>query len=82
MKKYLPHNDEQNPQVNHVMCVSRADEIATMSTTVRYSWEKAGFRFMKKDGIYYLWVNKEKIRSSPAFLEVWQVNYPKARLSQ
>jgi hypothetical protein len=33
-KKYLRVDDEQDPEVDHAMCVVRSDEIATTSTTV------------------------------------------------
>jgi hypothetical protein len=81
-KKHLSRNDDLDPQVDHAMRVFRAYEIATTSTTVRSSWEKAGFGFVKRDGTYYLWVDEGKIRRCPEFCEVWQIDYPEARLSQ
>jgi hypothetical protein len=81
-KKYLPRDDSQDPQVDHAMGIFRVHEIATTSSTVRGSWEKASFGFVKKDGTYYLWANEGKIRTNPEFVETWQIDYPETRLSQ
>jgi hypothetical protein len=43
---------------------------------------KAGFGFIRRNDTYYLWANEDKIRRKPGFQEVWQLDYPEARLSQ
>jgi hypothetical protein len=42
---------------------------------VRTCWEKAGFAYMKNDGIFHLLVNDGKIPDSPEFQEGWRINY-------
>jgi hypothetical protein len=53
-KKYRPRDDNEDPQVDDAICVFDAYEIATMSSTVRDSWEKGGFGFVKRDATYSL----------------------------
>jgi hypothetical protein len=43
---------------------------------------KAGFGSVRINNAYYLWVNEGKIRRSPEFQDVWQLDYPEAQLSQ
>jgi hypothetical protein len=52
-----------------------------MSSTVRASWEKADLVFTRRSGTYYLWVDQAKIRRIPEFSEVWEIDYPEARLA-
>jgi hypothetical protein len=70
-KKYLPRYQELDPHVDHIIRVFLAYEIATTSTTIRGSWERVGFWFIKRNDTYYLWVNEDKIRGSREFQEVW-----------
>jgi hypothetical protein len=79
---YLARNDNLDPQVDHACRAFRSYEIATTSTTVRSSWEKAGFRSVGCDGVYYLWIDEGRIRASLGDVEAWQVDYPEERLSQ
>jgi hypothetical protein len=71
-KKYLPRHQELDPQVDHIIRVFRACEIAATYMTIKVSWEKAGFVFVRRNDTYYLWVNEDKIRRSSEFQEVWQ----------
>jgi hypothetical protein len=80
-KKHLPRSETHFAQVDHVMPIFRAYEIATTSTTIRSSWERAGFGFHQRDGALYLWVNEQKIRDADEFAEVWRIDYPEADLS-
>jgi hypothetical protein len=52
------------------MRIFRAYEIAATSTTIRSSWERAGFGFHRRDRALYLWVNEQKIRNADEFAEV------------
>jgi hypothetical protein len=79
-KKYLPRDTSASPIVDHVLRVFRAYEQVTTSTTVRASWQKAGFGFVRRDGTYYLWVDEAKIRGSPEFSEIWNIDYPEEAL--
>jgi hypothetical protein len=54
---------------------------ATTRTTVRGSWEKAGFGFEERDGTYYLWVDEAKIRRIREFSEVLNINHPETAIS-
>jgi hypothetical protein len=80
-KKYLAREPNLLPQVDHVMHLFRAYEQATTSTTVRISWQKAGFGFVIRSGSQYLWVEEAKIRGSPDVLELWAIDYSKEYLS-
>jgi hypothetical protein len=53
--------------VDHVMRIFHAYELATPSLTVRRSWEKTDFGFEQRDGTWYLSVNETKIRTSLEF---------------
>jgi hypothetical protein len=80
--KSLPRDDNLDPHLDYAFRAFRADEIATTSTTVRRSWEKAGFGSVRRDVVCYLWVDEGRTRASPESVEVWQVDYPDERLSQ
>jgi hypothetical protein len=80
-KKYLRRDTSQVPIVDHVMRVFRAYEQAMTTTTIRSSWQKAGFGYIVKDSRYYLWVDEPKIRTSPEFVELWNIDYPENALS-
>jgi hypothetical protein len=80
-KKYLPRGEIPSPQVDHVMRVFRAYEMATTSTTIRSSWERAGFGFQKRDGTLYLYVHEQRIRNGDEFAEVWRIDHDEANLS-
>jgi hypothetical protein len=82
VKKCFARHDDLDPHMNHAFRVFRAYEIATMSTTVRIPWAKAGFGSVRRDGADYLWVDKGKIRASPGFVEIWQIDYPEEQLSE
>jgi hypothetical protein len=80
-KKCLLRDVNQGRDLDHVMRIFHACELATTILAVQSSWQKAGFRFNRRDGVWYLYVNETKIRTSPEFMEVWPINYPEERLS-
>ena len=80
-KKHIPKNDHIRPKVDHFYRSFKAYELSTCSTTIRSSFSKAGFDYFKKDGKYYLKLNRQKIENSDAFKEIWQINYPEEELS-
>jgi hypothetical protein len=80
-KKCLLRNLNLGRDLDHVMRIFRAYELATTSLTVRSSWEKTGFGFEQRDGTWYLYVNETKVRSFPKFAEVWALNNPEESLS-
>jgi hypothetical protein len=80
-KKGLLRDLNPGRDLNHVMRIFHAHELATTSLTVRSSWEQAGFGFEGRDGTWHLYVHETKIRTSPEFMEVWAINYPEERLS-
>lgn len=55
--------------------------MSTCSSTIRASFKKTGFDYFKKDGRDFLRFNGNKIENSPSFKELWQINYPEAKLS-
>jgi hypothetical protein len=81
-KEYLARHDNLDPHMDHTFHVFRAYEIAATRTTTRSSWEKARFGSVRCDETYHLWVDERRIRASPKFVEVWQVNYAEERLLQ
>jgi hypothetical protein len=77
----VPRNDADPAEIDHVARIFTASEKATTSTTVRVSWIKAGFEECKRDDIFYLVANDEKILNSPEFSEISRVDYPIEALS-
>lgn len=80
-KKYLPKNDNISPKIDHLYRIFHSYELSTCSTTVRSSFVKAGFNYIKKGGSYFLQLNREKIEKSPSFQELWDINFPEEDLS-
>jgi hypothetical protein len=80
-KKHLLRDLNLGRDLDYVMRIFRAYELATTSLTVRSSWEKTGFGFEQRDGAWYLYVNETKTRTSPEFAEVWALNNPEESLS-
>lgn len=81
-KKHQPHDPDLDYRLDHIVRILRAYEIATTSFTIRGSWEKTGFGYVKRDQTFYLYVNEQKIRSSPDFAELWQLDYPELQLTE
>jgi hypothetical protein len=72
-KQYLPRNQELRPRVDHTKRVFCACEITITNTTIRGSWEKAGFEFVRRNDTRYLWVKEDRIHNSAEFQEAWQI---------
>jgi hypothetical protein len=81
IKKRLLRDLSLGRDLDHVMGIFRAYDIATKSLTVRSSWEKAGFGFQRRNETIYLFLHEGRIRESPEFTEVWAIDYPEERLS-
>jgi anti-sigma-K factor RskA len=60
-KKYLPRDENEDREVDHILRIFRAYEAVTTSTTVRACWEKAGFTYQRREGTFYLVVHEGKI---------------------
>jgi hypothetical protein len=71
----LPYHQDLEPQVDRTICVFRASDIATTSMTIRGSWEKPGFGFIRRNDTCCRWVNENKIRRNPEFQEVSQLDW-------
>jgi hypothetical protein len=81
--KYLPKDDNEDREIDHILRIFRPYEGATTSMMIRASWEKAGFSYHQRDGTAYLVVDKGRIRGAPDFCEIWERNYPiESRLAQ
>jgi hypothetical protein len=80
-KKYLPEDNNENREIDHILRIFRAYEGATTSMMIRASWEKAGFSYHQRDGTFYLAVDEGRIRGELDFCEIWQRNYPIESLS-
>jgi hypothetical protein len=81
IKKHLVRDLTLGRDLDHIMRIFRAYELATTSVMVRSSWEKAGFGFERRDRTTYLSVLEARIRESPEFAEVWGIDYPEERLT-
>jgi hypothetical protein len=68
-------------QLDHLVCVFRAYEQASISSTVRGSWENTGLDFIRRDGTCCLCVDKPKIPGIREFAEVWDIDYSETALS-
>ena len=80
-KKYIRKTDGISSQIDHLYRIFQVYELNTCSTTVRASFKKIGFDYIKKDGKYFLKLNRNRIENSNSFQEVWQIDYPEAKLS-
>lgn len=81
-KKHLVRNPEESAQLDHVVRVFKAYELATTSTTIRASFQHTGFDYVQRDGVWYLTVDEQRLRAYPEFHEVWEIDYPEESLSQ
>jgi hypothetical protein len=81
-KKHLVRDLEESAQLDHIVRVFKAYELATPSTTIRASFKQTGFDYEQRDGIWYLIVNDQRLRRYPEFQEVWEIDYPEESLSQ
>jgi hypothetical protein len=68
-------------QVDHILCLFRAYEQVTTSTTVRAYWMRIGFQYEERTDTRYLTVDEAAVRSSPGLQEIWQFDYVLYRLS-
>jgi hypothetical protein len=63
--KYLPRNDSDPAQIDHLAQIFKTCETVRTSTMVRASWLKVGFEDCKRDDAFHLVVVDKKIRDSP-----------------
>jgi hypothetical protein len=80
-KKHLVRDLEESAQLDHVIRVFKAYELATTSMTIRASFQHTGFDYEQRDGIWYLILNDQRLRAYPEFREVWEIDYPEESLS-
>jgi hypothetical protein len=80
-KKHPMRDPTVSPRRDHVMRLFRADELASINSTVGGSWEKIGFDFTRRDGTHYLCVDEPKIRGIREFAEVCDIDYSETALS-
>jgi hypothetical protein len=81
-KKFERRDDRLAPEVDHILRLFRAYEKATTSTTMRMSWDRAGFDFERRDGTTYLAINEARIRESLGFREIWELDAHPGRLTE
>ena len=55
--------------------------MSTCSSTVRSSFERAGFDYYKKGRLNYLKLNRQKIENSSGFRELWEIDFQEENLS-
>jgi hypothetical protein len=75
-KKYLPKDDNEDREIDHILRIFRAYEEVATSMIIRASWEKASFSCHQRDGTFDLAVDEGRIRGTPDFREIWERNYP------
>jgi hypothetical protein len=80
-KKYLPKDDSEDREIDHILRIFHAYEGVTTSMMIRVSWEKAGFSYYQRDGTFYLAADEGRIRGPPGFCEIWERNYSVESLS-
>lgn len=80
-KKQIRKSDKLSPEIDHLYRIFRAYEMSTCSTTVRSSFERAGFDYYKKGDLNYLKLNKQKIENSSGFRELWEIDFQEENLS-
>jgi transposase len=81
-KKHLARDSSIPMMADHAMRMFRACESAGASSTVRGSFIRAGFIYVRRaDGTYSLGFDEGKIRAAPEFREVWDIDFPMHKLS-
>jgi hypothetical protein len=80
-KEYLPKDDNEDREIDHILRIFGACEGATTSMMIPASWEKAGFSYHQRDGTFYLVADEGRIREAQEFCEIWERNYPIESLS-
>jgi hypothetical protein len=75
-KKYLPKDDNEDREIDHILRIFRAYEGVTTSMMIRASWEKAGFSYHQRDGTFYRAVDEGRIRGRRTFAKTGRVTIP------
>jgi hypothetical protein len=82
VKRRLPRDATLPVVQDHARRMFRAVESVAASSTIRGSFQRAGFAYVKtSNGTYTLEFNENKARESSEFLEVWTIDFPLGRLS-
>jgi hypothetical protein len=81
-RKYIPRADADPTDTDQLAGIFKAYELVMISTTVRASLKKSGFKYCKLDDTFQLLVNDGKIRDSPGSAEIWRMNFPLKILRQ
>jgi hypothetical protein len=61
-KKYLPKDNNEDREIDHILRISRAYERIITNMMIRASWERAGFSSRQRDGTFYFAVDEGRIR--------------------
>jgi hypothetical protein len=81
-KSRIPRNTGLAMMQDHALRMFRAHEAAATSSIVRGSFKRAGFTYVKQPGgTYSLGLDEARIRTSPEFPEVWNIDFPFESLS-
>jgi hypothetical protein len=81
-KKYQRRDDSLASNIDHVLRLFRAYEIAPTSTTIKSSWARTGFGYQARNITLYLVVKEDRIKAADGFREVRQFDCHPNRLSQ
>jgi hypothetical protein len=75
IQKYLPRDENEDRELNHILRIFGTSEAVTTCTTVRACWKKADFTYQRRDGTFYLVVHEGKIGTPPDFQKIWERDY-------
>jgi hypothetical protein len=75
-KKYLPKDDNEDREIDHILRIFHAYEGVTTSMMIRASWEKAGFNYRQIDGTFYFAVDEGRIRGRWTFAKFGRGTIP------
>jgi hypothetical protein len=77
IKKRLTKGGSIPVMADHAMRIIKVCEVAGASSTIRACSARAGFIYHKvPDGSYILGFDKEWIRDSGEFRDVWEIDFP------
>jgi hypothetical protein len=81
-KKRVAKDRRLPPMADHARRMYRAFEYAAVGHTIRGSFQHAGFTYEPvPGGAYTLGFDENKARESPAFREVWDIDFPIGMMS-
>ena len=71
-KNYIPDNDDIQSTLQHLYKTFKAYELSTCSLNIHASFRHIGFEYHKKNDVFYLRLNRQKVEFFDEFKEIWE----------